>query len=99
MPPTLPKNIYFTVSSNKTKKYTAHLPSGKNVHFGARGYQHYKDQVPKKLGGGKWSNKDHLDPKRRKNYRARHAGVINKDGKRAIDVKYSPAWFSYYFLW
>ena len=98
--PKLPKKIYFTVAPKKTgKKYIAHLPNGNKVRFGARDYQHYKDFVPKRLGGKKWSHKNHLDKKRRENYRARHKGVLLKSGKRAISVKYSPAWFSYYFLW
>lgn len=80
-------------------KYTAILPDGKRVNFGARSYQHYKDSVPKNRGGGLWSHKDHLDPDRRANYRSRHGGIRKSNGRRAIDVKYSPAWFSYYFLW
>lgn len=98
--PKLKKGVYFTVPPKKTsKKYVAHLPDGKKVYFGARDYQHYKDQVPKKLGGKQWSSKDHLDKKRRRNYRARHKGIMLKTGKKAISNKYSPAWFSYYFLW
>jgi hypothetical protein len=97
---TLKKGITFEKGSPASgKKYIAILPDGKRVPFGARGYQHYKDSVPKRLGGGKWSSKDHLDKDRRKNYRSRHAGMRNKDGRRSIDVKYSPAWFSYHFLW
>ena len=98
MKPKLPKGIYFTVPSNK-KKYTAHLPSGKKVSFGAKGYEHYKDWVPKRLGGKRWSHKDHMDSKRRKNYRRRHGSIRLKDGRKAVNVKYSPAWFSYWYLW
>lgn len=83
------------------KKYTAILPDHiypkkshkKRVHFGDRRYEHYKDTVPKRQGGKQWSHKDHLDSKRRKSYRARH-------GANGYHKKlYSPAWFSYYFLW
>jgi hypothetical protein len=98
MTPALPKGIKFQKGTGK-KKYTAILPNGKKVHFGHRDYQHYRDSVPKKLGGGKWSHKDHLDPKRRTNYRKRHGGMICKDGVKCISKRYSPAWFSYYFLW
>ena len=35
----------------------------------------------------------------REAYRARHSKIILKNGKRAIDTKYSPAWLSYYILW
>lgn len=75
------------------KKYTAILPDGKRVHFGDRRYQHYKDTVPKRQGGKRWTHKDHLDPKRRKSYRARHGA---RDHHKKM---HSPAWFSYHFLW
>lgn len=98
MTPTLPNGIKFVKGPGK-KKYTALLPNGKKVHFGHRDYQQYKDSVPKRLGGGQWSHKDHRDPDRRKNYRKRHEGMRCKDGTKCITRKYSPAWFSYYFLW
>jgi len=77
------------------KKYTAILPSGKKVHFGDRRYQHYKDNTPLKL----YSKMDHGDSKRRKNYRARHSKVLLKDGTPAYKKKYTPAWFSWNYLW
>lgn len=80
-------------------KYTAILPNGKRVHFGHRDYQHYKDSVPKSLGGKLWTKLDHNDNKRRENYRKRHGGVLTKDRSKAYLRKYSPSWFSYYFLW
>jgi hypothetical protein len=94
----LPKGTRFTLGPGQYK-YTAILPDGKRVNFGHRDYEQYKDSVPKSLGGGRWSRKDHLDPERRKSYRARHGGMRCKDGTRCIDKKYTPAWFSYYFLW
>ena len=98
--PTLPKGIKFEVASKSTgKKYIAILPDNKKVYFGARGYEHFKDSVPKKLGGGKWKHKDHLNLDRRRNYRKRHRGVLTKLGRPAYKVRYSPSWFSYYFLW
>lgn len=80
-------------------KYTAIMKDGKKVKFGHQDYEQYKDSVPKRLGGGKWSHKDHGDTKRRKNYRSRHSGVRTKSGTAAYRKKYSPAWFSYNFLW
>lgn len=77
------------------KKYTAVLPSGKFVHFGDRRYQHYKDQTPLRL----YKHLDHNDKRRRKNYRTRHRGVLLKNGTPAYKKKYTPAWFSYYYLW
>lgn len=91
--------IRFEVPKKGKHKYVAILPNGKRVRFGHRDYEHYKDQVPKRQGGGRWSHKDHGDAKRRKSYRARHGGLKCKDGRRCIDVKYSPAWFSYHYLW
>lgn len=90
--------IRFVKGSGK-HKYTAILPSGKRVGFGHVDYQHYKDSVPKRLGGGLWSKKDHKDPVRRNSYRKRHGALRCKNGTRCINVKYSPAWFSYYYLW
>ena len=51
--------VEVTRSNAKGKKYTATLPSGKKVHFGATGYQDYTQ---------------HGDEARRKNYLARHGG-------------------------
>ena len=39
------------------------------------------------------------DEKKREAYRARHSKIFLKDGTRAIDNKYSPAWFSWKVLW
>lgn len=81
------------------KKYTAVMKDGTRVHFGDQRYEHYRDAVPKRMGGGLWTQLDHNDPERRKNYRLRHAGVRTRGGKRAYQVKYSPSWFSYNYLW
>jgi hypothetical protein len=99
MPPSLKKGIRFEKSKVSSKKYTAIMPDGKRVNFGAKNYEHYKDSVPVRLGGGVWKHKNHLDKERRKNYRTRHGGVLLKDGRKAVNVKYTPAWFSYNFLW
>lgn len=94
----LPAGIRFVEGKGK-HKYTAILPNGKRVSFGARGYQHYKDSVPKNKGGGIWSSENHLDEARRASYHARHGALRCKNGVRCIEVEYSPAWFSYHFLW
>ena len=73
-------------------KYTAILPNRRRVNFGDKRYQQYKDKI------GMYSYLDHRDLKRRALYRIRHA-AITANGLRAIDVKYSPAWFSYHYLW
>ena len=51
--------IAVTKSNAKGKKFTAELPGGKRVHFGAKGYQDFTQ---------------HGDEARRKNYLARHGG-------------------------
>lgn len=71
------------VSDRADKKYYA-IVDGKKVHFGAKGYEHYKDVL------GHYSSLDHGDKKRRDAYYARH----NKDyGKGTAD------WFSKKILW
>jgi len=76
-------------------KYKVILPNGKTIQFGDKRYQHYKDQTPLKL----YSYLDHNDLERRRRYRARHSKIILKDGTPAYKKKYTPAWFSYYYLW
>ncbi len=58
----------------------------KTTQFGDNRYEQYKDKV--KLG--LYSNKDHGDKTRRKNYYNRH-------GKKA--KKYSAKYFSHKYLW
>lgn len=96
--PQLPKGIYFQKGPGRYK-YTAVLPNGKRVHFGHTSYQHYYDSVPANLGGGLWSTLNHLDEKRRDNYRKRHSGVLTRSGEKAYKREFSPSWFSYHFLW
>ena len=59
--------IEVTKSSATGKKYTATMPSGKKVHFGAKGYQDFTQ---------------HGDEARRKNYLARHGGSGQDWGDR-----------------
>ncbi len=92
MSQSLPDGIRFVKGPNG-KKYTAIMPDGRRVNFGASGYEQYKDSIPKNLGGQLWAHKNHLDETRRKSYRARHGA------QGYYKIKYTPAWFSYYFLW
>lgn len=96
--PSLPSGTRFSRGSG-SHKYTATLPDGKRVHFGHKDYKQYKDRVPKSKGGGLYTHLNHGDSERRRRYQTRHKGVLNKDGIPAYKVKYTPAWFSYYFLW
>jgi hypothetical protein len=61
--------------------------------FGDRRYQQYKDKI------GYYSDLDHNDKKRLQRYRNRHEEIRNKDGVPAYKVEFSPAWFSYLYLW
>lgn len=85
--------IKFIIPSKGFKKYVAILSNGKRVPFGDRRYQHYHDKI------GKWSSLDHNDKKRRWRYRRRHGALKCKDGRSCVDVKYSPAWFAWHYLW
>lgn len=88
------ENVLFVPSTRKNKKYMATIKkTGQKVHFGDKRYEQYKDQI------GHYSYLDHLDPERRKYYRARHSKILDGDGNIAYKVPYSPAWFSYYMLW
>ena len=90
-------NIYIKEwkKGNYPYKYQVILSNDKKVNFGNVNYQHYKDKTPLKL----YSNLNHYDKLRRRNYKRRHEGIITKDNKKAIDIIYSPAWFSYNYLW
>ena len=60
---------------------------GKTVHFGATGYEHYRDSTPLRL----YSRLDHLDPARRRNFKSRF--------ERSRHVVHSAAWFADKYLW
>lgn len=91
--------IHFYKSNRKDKKYKAvYEVSGKPVkttHFGAAGYQHFKDRTPLKL----YSSLDHLDKERRNRYKKRHQSILLKDGTPAYKVPMSAAWLSMKYLW
>ena len=88
--------VGFRKSSTKNAKYDAIISdSGKirYVPFGDNRYQHYHDRI------GLYSNLNHNDLKRRDEYRKRHSAIKTKDGKLAYQQLYSPAYFSFYYLW
>ncbi len=58
----------------------------KTIQFGDRRYQQYQDKTPLKL----YASKNHLDKKRRTNYRKRH---------NYKKPRYSPGWFALKYLW
>ena len=94
MTPSLPSGTKWYRGTGNYK-YKVVLPNGKIVQFGHKSYEQYKDQTPLRL----YKHLDHGDERRRENYRKRHGGIRLKNGGKAVDAKYSPAWFSYYFLW
>ncbi len=68
----------------------------KTVHFGNTkppANEHFKDRT------GIWKSKDHGDAQRRKNFRSRMSGIKKKDGSRAVDDVFSPAYHSLRILW
>lgn len=87
------KGIEFRKSTRIGKKYMARTKNGKWVHFGALGYQHYKDKI------GFYSNLNHLDSQRRKNYRTRHKSIKNSKGVPFYKIPGTAAYYSYYYLW
>lgn len=80
------KNIRGTIccSNRGDKKLMLICEGGKIVHFGLCGSHTYLEGA---------------SSAKRAAYRARHSNIILKNGKRAIDVKYSPAYLSYHLLW
>jgi len=86
--------LHFQKSKNRNKKYDAILQNKKTgrikkVSFGSSFNKHYHDST----GVGAWSHLNHYDEKRRDLYRKR-AGVNGFQLR-----KFSPAWFSWNFLW
>lgn len=85
------KLVWSRGSGNKKYRVIVYSKDGskKTVQFGDKRYQQYKDKTPLKL----YSKKDHGDKDRRARYRARH-------GAQGYHLKkFSPAWFSYFYLW
>jgi hypothetical protein len=97
--------LQFLKSKKKGKKYTAyirnkHTKKIRKIHFGAIGYQQYKDRTPLKL----YSKYNHNTRKRMQNYFNRHSGTKNR--KRAISYEihksngfYNPKILSHIYLW
>lgn len=83
--------VRFERSKTSGKKYDAVLKNkqtGKErrIHFGALGYQHYKDKAL-----GLYSHLNHNDKSRRSRYRTRHKGENL--------YKFSSGYFAWKYLW
>jgi len=87
----------------KHKKYSAIVRNKitkkeRKINFGDDRYENFKDSTPLKL----FSNKNHGDKKRRKNYFMRHSGVPTKSqavAKEKAKGKYSAKLLSHLYLW
>lgn len=71
------------ISSRKNKRFYV-IYDGKVIHFGS------------KIGS---TFIDHHNPLLRKNWRARHSKIINKDGIPFYKIKSSPEFWAYNLLW
>ena len=83
---------WFEGTGNKKYKvvlYDNNKNKIKTVQFGAVGYEQYKDSTPLKL----YSRDNHGDKQRRTSYRKRHGA------QNFHNTKYTPAWFSWNYLW
>lgn len=97
--------VKIQISKRKNKKYVATVIDKKTkktrlIHFGDKRYQQYKDSTPIK----KYSNKNHNDTLRRKNYFKRHSGTPLKTKALQIEWKKSKGKFnakilSHKYLW
>ena len=85
----------FKKSTRAGKKYMVRSPQGRLIHFGALGYQHYKDSTPLKL----YSHLDHKDKVRRDRYRKRHEAIKTKAGLPAYKDPEQGAYYAWKFLW
>ena len=79
-------------STNPDKKLMV-VVNGKKIHFGSRSMQHYKDKT------GIWKSKDHLDPKRRENYKNRAGGIKGKGGNLTYKDPTKANYHAYHILW
>jgi hypothetical protein len=93
-------------STKKGKKYMAVVQNKKTrrtrvLHFGGLGYEQFKDST----GLGLYSNVNHGDPKRRRNYFGRHSNgnttkrkALNYEIKKSKGL-YTPRLLSHKYLW
>ncbi len=79
-------------STRKGKKLMVKVQN-KLIHFGDSSREHFRDKT------GIWSNKNHNDKKRRKNYLTRSAGIKDGKGNLTKDNPLSPNYHSRRILW
>lgn len=76
-----------SVSTSKNKRFSIISPSGRKIHFGLFPFS------------GQGTFLDHGDAKLRKNWKARHTKIENKEGKKAYLNPESPSFYSFNILW
>lgn len=89
----------------RDKKYTAYIQDKqtkivRKLHFGAKGYQQYRDATPL----GLYSKSDHSDISRMRKYYLRHSGTSKrgdaiKKEKEKSKFRYTPKILSHIYLW
>jgi len=84
----------FKKSTRKNKKYMVKVDD-QWIHFGDTRYEQFFDRVPLKL----YSNLNHGDKERQKNYITRAKGIVDKNGKLTWKDKKSPNYWSVRWLW
>ncbi len=87
---------YVYEKSDRKNKKLMTIVDGKKVHFGnlkPPANQHFKDKT------GIHKSLDHNDPKRRKNYLTRTAGIKNKENKLTKDLPSSANYHARRILW
>ena len=72
------------ISTRKDKKYMIINNEGKSIHFGSSGHSDFI------------LNRNRA---RRRNYRLRHGGILNKFGTPSYKIHGTPAHASYHILW
>lgn len=93
-----PKNVVFTKSTRRNKKYRVDFDyDGVHhvLHFGHTDYQHYRDST----GLGLYSDLDHNDKTRRKAYQRRARFIKNKAGELTVFDPLSANYWAFRFLW
>jgi hypothetical protein len=84
------------LSTRKNKKYDVYY-NGRWISFGDKRYEHYKtsDLIPELLH----VYNEHRDPERRRAYRTRAKGILNKYGELTYKDKNSSNYWAYHLLW
>jgi hypothetical protein len=90
--------LEFQLSEKKDKKlkvyYNQSVGTGKWIHFGQKGYQHYFDKT-----GLLPNSENNIDNKRRRLYLARATKIKDGKGNLTVNDKNSANHYSVNYLW